>query len=73
LERALRIAEATYGPDHPAVATLLSNLAMVLKDLGQVDMARPLLERALGISVTTLGPDHARTNMYRANLASLSG
>jgi hypothetical protein len=28
-ERALRIAENTYGPDHPAVATMRSNLDLL--------------------------------------------
>jgi hypothetical protein len=34
-ERALRIGEAAYGPDHPTVATRLGNLAAVLEDLGE--------------------------------------
>src|SRR6266700_916187 len=33
-ERALAIAEAAYGPDHPDVAIRLSNLALILNDLG---------------------------------------
>ena len=34
MERALAIGEATYGADHPKVASHLSNLARVLRDLG---------------------------------------
>jgi hypothetical protein len=34
LERALAITEAAYGPDHPGVAILLNNLAVILRDLG---------------------------------------
>ena len=49
LERALRTAEATVGPDHPTVATALSNLALALRELGQAGAAQPLLERALTI------------------------
>jgi hypothetical protein len=37
------------GPDHPAVAADLSNLAMILRDLRQPEEARPLQERALAI------------------------
>src|SRR5690606_15387790 len=33
-ERALRIDEATYGPDHPSVAIRVNNLGLVLQDLG---------------------------------------
>ena len=50
LERALAIDEAAYGPDHPDVATDLNNLALILRDLGQLEAARPLQERALAIT-----------------------
>jgi hypothetical protein len=52
LERALAIAEATHGPDHPEVATRLNNLAMILQVLGRPGEARPLAERALAIRRT---------------------
>ncbi|MFC5056846.1 tetratricopeptide repeat protein [Saccharothrix xinjiangensis] len=45
-ERALTIDEATYGPDHPTVATRLDNLATVPQELGHDDQAEPLIERA---------------------------
>ena len=32
-ERALAITEAAYGPDHPEVATVRSNLAQILHGL----------------------------------------
>jgi hypothetical protein len=44
-ERALAIAEAALGPDHPDVATRLGNLATILRDLGLADDARRLQER----------------------------
>ena len=34
-ERALAIDQAAYGPDHPAVATLRTNLAVIVADLEQ--------------------------------------
>jgi hypothetical protein len=34
-ERALAIDEATYGPDHPDVATLRANLAVIMRELGR--------------------------------------
>jgi tetratricopeptide (TPR) repeat protein len=58
LERALAIDEAAYGPDHPAVAPDLNNLAAILRDLGQPEAAGPLQERALAITeaARSLGP-----------------
>jgi hypothetical protein len=50
MERALRIAEASYGPDHPKVAVLLNNLATILVEFGDAAGARPLLERASRIA-----------------------
>ncbi len=43
-------ARPSTGPDHPEVATRLSNLAAILRDLGQAEAARPLQERALAIT-----------------------
>jgi tetratricopeptide (TPR) repeat protein len=57
-ERALRLAEETYGSDHAAVAARLVNLAELLKDLGQPIAAKPLFERAVRIDEAIYGPDH---------------
>jgi tetratricopeptide (TPR) repeat protein len=57
-ERALRLDEASYGPDHTVVATALNNLATILRDLGDVAGAKPLAERALRIAESSYGPDH---------------
>jgi hypothetical protein len=48
-ERALAITEAAHGPDHPTVAIELSNLATILRALGEPGLAWPLAERALSI------------------------
>ena len=58
LERALKIAEEAWGPDHPTVGTSLSNLALVYKDLGDAPRARDLLERALRVDSEARGPTH---------------
>jgi hypothetical protein len=71
LERALAIGEAVHGPDHPAVAIRLGNLALVLQDLGQPQQARPLLERALAIGEAVWGSQHPSTQLLRANLGRL--
>jgi tetratricopeptide (TPR) repeat protein len=72
-ERALTITEATYGPDHPTVATQLNNLALALRDLGKPADARPLFERALTITEATYGPDHPHTATIQRNLDTLDG
>jgi hypothetical protein len=54
------------------VAAHLSNLALVLNDLGDAAGARPLLERALGIVETRLPPGHPHQGIILRNLASLA-
>eukprot|EP00971_Amphidinium_carterae_P276034 5477545-Amphidinium_carterae.1 len=49
LERALRIEEAHYSPDHPEVAITLTNLGNAYGQLGDVLKKRDYLERALRI------------------------
>jgi hypothetical protein len=53
------------------VATRLSNLAMVLKDLGEPAQALPLMERALAIVEQVLPPAHPHVALYRKHLAAV--
>ena len=60
-ERALRIDEAAYGPDHPDVARNRSTIsASVLQAQGDYAGARALFERALRIDEAALGPGPPR-------------
>jgi nucleoside phosphorylase/tetratricopeptide (TPR) repeat protein len=59
-QEALARAEQLVPPDLAQVALILSNLAIVLKYLGDAAGAKPLLERALGIDEMTFGPEHPR-------------
>jgi tetratricopeptide (TPR) repeat protein len=70
-ERALRIDEAAFGPDHPNVARYVNNLGCVLEALGNLSESRRCFERALRISTDSLGDDHPNTVMMRNNLKSL--
>jgi tetratricopeptide (TPR) repeat protein len=70
-ERALAIAEAAYGPDHPTVAIGLNNLAYILQDLERPEQARPLQERALAIAEAAYGPDHPIVAAFLNNLAQI--
>ncbi|MCK6539973.1 MAG: tetratricopeptide repeat protein, partial [Anaerolineales bacterium] len=57
-ERALKIDEAAFGPDHPNVAIRVNNLGLVLQDLSDLAGARSAFERALKIDEAAFGPDH---------------
>jgi tetratricopeptide (TPR) repeat protein len=69
VERALYIGETAYGPAHPHVATVLNNLAGVLRDLGEPAAARAALERALHIDEAVYGPNHPEVAATLNNLA----
>jgi tetratricopeptide (TPR) repeat protein len=68
-ERALAISEKGFGPEHRSTAASLSNLALLLKDQGDLAGARPLFERALAIAEKGFGPDHPNTARILNNLA----
>ena len=58
MRRALAIDEASFGPDHPNVATSLNNLAALLQATNRLSEAEPLYRRALAIDEASFGPDH---------------
>jgi tetratricopeptide (TPR) repeat protein len=70
-QRALAISEKVLGPEHPDTAMSLNNLALLLKDQGDLAAARPLFERALAISEKVPDPEHPATAKVRNNLARL--
>ena len=57
-QRALAIREQSLGPEHPEIATSLSNLAVLYRDQGKYAQAEPLYQRALMIFEKVLGPEH---------------
>jgi tetratricopeptide (TPR) repeat protein len=64
-QRALRIQEVAYGPDHPDMAIDLNDVGRVLSALGRHAEALPLQERALCIHEAAYGPDHPSTRRSR--------
>jgi tetratricopeptide (TPR) repeat protein len=70
-EKSLEVAEKTFGPDHPNVATSLTNLAVLYDSQGKYAEAEPLYLRSLAIWVTRLGPDHPNVATCLNNLAAL--
>jgi tetratricopeptide (TPR) repeat protein len=63
--------ERSLKPGHPSIATLQSNLALVLKDLGQLEEARDLLRQAYSASLERYGPDHPPVRTFKRNLEAL--
>ncbi len=59
------------GPDHPAFATDLNNLALLYYDQGKYAQAEPLHRRALAIRETALGPEHPQVATSLENYADL--
>lgn len=70
-ERSLALHEATLGPDHPDVATVLNNLGDLLRAQGDLQGAKPLFERSLQILQEFLGDEHPNTNKVREHLRLL--
>jgi tetratricopeptide (TPR) repeat protein len=57
-QRALRIGQQIWGPEHPQVASMLCDLAYLYYELGHYQQAEPLFQRALCIWEHVLGPAH---------------
>ncbi|XP_065064035.1 kinesin light chain-like isoform X3 [Rhopilema esculentum] len=71
LNDALAIREKTLGPDHPAVAATLNNLAVLYGKRGKYKEAEPLCKRALEIREKVLGRNHPDVAKQLNNLALL--
>lgn len=71
LEQALVIDEATYGLNHPHVATRVNYLGLVLKQVGDNSGARLKFERALEIAEAVYGSNHPSVAQFRNNLGSI--
>jgi tetratricopeptide (TPR) repeat protein/CHAT domain-containing protein len=70
-QQALEINEAVLGPDHPDVASALSNLGSMYQAQGKYSQAEPVLQRALKIQEKALGPDDPDNVIILNNLAML--
>jgi tetratricopeptide (TPR) repeat protein len=70
LLRSLALSEKAYGPDHPAVAATILNLANVEHLLGDVRGAEAMYERALRLLERAYGPDHPMVALATGNLAT---
>eukprot|EP00971_Amphidinium_carterae_P303579 6032177-Amphidinium_carterae.1 len=73
LERALRMKESHYGPEHPdgpEVAIMLANLGVAYGFLGDASKQRDYLERALRIDESHYGPAHPEVAKTLGNLGN---
>src|SRR6266566_4450701 len=71
LHQALAVREQVLGPDHPASATSLNDLAELHQAQGKYEEAEPLYQRALAMRESVLGPEHPDTALSLNNLAVL--
>lgn len=70
-QKALKVAEEAFGPDHPNQATALSNLASLYKALGDFPKAEHLYKRVLAKREKLLGPSHPHLAKSMNDLALL--
>jgi len=68
-KEALKVAEETFGQDHPDVAISLNNLAYLYDCQGNHAQSGPLYKRALAILEKALGPHHFRVGQVLSNMA----
>jgi tetratricopeptide (TPR) repeat protein len=73
MRRALAIDEASYGLEHPNVATSLNNLAQLLQATNRLAEAEPLMRRVLLIFLGFLrqGVQHPHLQAAIGNHAAL--
>ncbi len=70
-EKALRLGEYEFGPDHPITGLLFNNLAALYQAQGRYAEAEPLYQRSLAIREKALGLEHPHVATNLNNLALL--
>ena len=70
--RALDVAEAALGPEHPLVATLHANVATQRLNSDDLEGARPSVVRSVDLHERRYGPDHPNTATAILNAAELA-
>jgi tetratricopeptide (TPR) repeat protein len=70
-QRLLATEERALGPEHPAVANALRNLAILYSEQARFADSEQLYKRALAIQEKALGPNHLDVAITLNNLADL--
>jgi hypothetical protein len=73
LKRSLTVKEKALGTNHPEVAALLNDLALLYSVQHRYAEAEPLFKRSLAIRETVFGPDHPDVAASLTNLALFYG
>ena len=71
VQRALKIDEKVYGPEHPLVAIYANNIGTILKDKGDLDGALSYAQRALKIDEKLYGPEHPEVAIDVNNIGQI--
>jgi tetratricopeptide (TPR) repeat protein len=71
LQLAVERAEASFGSDHPELASTLGNLGIVQLERGELAEADASQRRALAITIKAFGLDHPQVAVARTNLGSV--
>lgn len=71
LASALTLREKVLGPEHPAVATGLNNLAELYRAQGRYREAEPYYQQALAIREKVLRPEHPDVTMVLQNYIAM--
>ena len=71
-EEVVKVAENSFGPEHPYVAQSLNNLALLYKVQGKYTEAEPLYKRSLSIREKALGPVHPDLATVLENMEACS-
>jgi tetratricopeptide (TPR) repeat protein len=67
----LKQTESIYGQNHPYVADIMNNLAILLKKEGQYNEALEYLKQALKISKHYYGQQHPNVGSYLTNVGDI--
>ncbi len=65
----LDLSQHNFEPGHPNIAIRQQNLALVLKDLGDLEGAKELLQQALATDQQNYEPEHPKIATAQSNLA----
>jgi eukaryotic-like serine/threonine-protein kinase len=68
--RAVKVARRAYGPDHPEVASRLTDRGTALTQLGELAPAESVLQQALDIRRRAQGPEHLDFAITMGELAN---
>ena len=71
LEAALKIHEQHYGKSHPHTATMVGNLGIVFKHLGEDEKARQCYQQNITVFTKHYGANHPETARVKYNLTLL--